>query len=193
MDGSTPRDLDAFPLELPRPSRNELRKIAYAIVSPGNGILAAEESVGTVGKRLADIGLESTEDKRRKYGQLLFTTDKQMGYYISGVILFPETVYQKADHGTPFIELLKQRKIIPGMKVDTGVVSLMGYLDETTTQGLDDLEGTLLKPNMVVAGQAATVKPSKEEIGKATVTALSRTVPPAVPGITFLSGGQSEE
>ncbi|XP_044763066.1 fructose-bisphosphate aldolase-like [Coccinella septempunctata] len=266
--------------------QDELRKIANAIVSNGKGILAADESVGTMGKRLADIGLENTEENRRKYRQLLFTTDKNLGNHISGVILFHETVYQKADDGTPFIELLKQRGIIPGIKVDTGVVPLMGSLDETTTQGLDDLgkrcaqykkdgcqfakwrcvlkigehtpsyqailenanvlaryasicqanrivpivepeilpdgdhciercqkvtetvlafvykaladhnvflEGTLLKPNMVTSGQSAKTKASKEEIAKATVTALSRTVPPAVPGITFLSGGQSEE
>ncbi|XP_045465933.1 fructose-bisphosphate aldolase-like [Harmonia axyridis] len=266
--------------------QDELRKIANAIVSPGKGILAADESVGTMGKRLSDIGLENTDENRRKYRQLLFTSDKQLGNHISGVILFHETVYQKADDGTSFIELLKQRGIIPGIKVDTGVVNLLGSLDETTTQGLDDLgkrcaqykkdgcqfakwrcvlkigehtpsyqailenanvlaryasicqanrivpivepeilpdgdhciercqkvtetvlafvykaladhnvflEGTLLKPNMVTAGQSAKTKASKEEIAKATVTALSRTVPPAVPGITFLSGGQSEE
>lgn len=266
--------------------QDELRKIANAIVSPGKGILAADESVGTMGKRLQDIGLENTEENRRKYRQLLFTTDKSLGDYISGVILFHETLYQKADDGTPFVELLKQRGIIPGIKVDTGVVPLFGSEDECTTQGLDDLakrcaqykkdgchfakwrcvlkinvntpsyqailenanvlaryasicqanrivpivepevlpdgthdldraqkvtesvlafvykalsdhhvflEGTLLKPNMVTAGQSHPVKFSPEEVGRATVTALSRTVPPAVPGITFLSGGQSEE
>lgn len=266
--------------------QDELRKIANAIVAPGKGILAADESVGTMGKRLQDIGLENTEENRRKYRQLLFTADKSIGDYISGVILFHETLYQKADDGTPFPELLKQRGIIPGIKVDTGVVPLMGSEDECTTQGLDDLakrcaqykkdgchfakwrcvlkintntpsyqailenanvlaryasicqqnrivpivepevlpdgthdldraqkvtesvlafvykaladhhvflEGTLLKPNMVTAGQSHAVKFSPEDIARATVTALSRTVPPAVPGITFLSGGQSEE
>ncbi|KAF5281863.1 hypothetical protein FQR65_LT14507 [Abscondita terminalis] len=266
--------------------QDELRKIANAIVAPGKGILAADESVNTMGKRLADIGLENTDDNRRKYRQLLFTTDKSIGDYISGVILFHETLYQKADDGTPFVELLKQRGIIPGIKVDTGVVPLFGSEDECTTQGLDDLakrcaqykkdgchfakwrcvlkigtntpsyqsilenanvlaryasicqanrivpivepeilpdgdhsidrcqkvsetvlaavykalndhhvylEGTLLKPNMVTQGQSAAVKCGPSEIGAATVTALQRTVPPAVPGITFLSGGQSEE
>lgn len=266
--------------------QDELRKIANAIVAPGKGILAADESVGTMGKRLQDTGLENTEENRRKYRQLLFTTDKTIGDYISGVILFHETLYQKADDGTPFVELLKQRGIIPGIKVDTGVVSLFGSEDECTTQGLDDLdkrcaqykkdgchfakwrcvlkinkntpsyqailenanvlaryasicqsngivpivepeilpdgdhdlercqkvtetvlafvykalndhhvflEGTLLKPNMVTGGQSHPVKFSPCDIAKATVTALSRTVPPAVPGITFLSGGQSEE
>ncbi|KAK5638018.1 hypothetical protein RI129_012313 [Pyrocoelia pectoralis] len=266
--------------------QDELRKIANAIVAPGKGILAADESVNTMGKRLSDIGLENTDDNRRKYRQLLFTTDKSIGDYISGVILFHETLYQKADDGTPFVELLKQRGIIPGIKVDTGVVTLFGSEDECTTQGLDDLgkrcaqykkdgchfakwrcvlkigkntpsyqailenanvlaryasicqanrivpivepeilpdgdhdiercqkvsetvlaavykalndhhvylEGTLLKPNMVTPGQSHANRATPEEIAMGTVTALSRTVPPAVPGITFLSGGQSEE
>lgn len=115
--------------------QDELRKIANAIVAPGKGILAADESVSTMGKRLADIGLENTDENRRKYRQLLFTTDKKIGDYISGVILFHETLYQKADDGTPFPELLKQRGIIPGIKVDTGVVPLFGSEDECTTQG----------------------------------------------------------
>ncbi|XP_050292971.1 fructose-bisphosphate aldolase [Anthonomus grandis grandis] len=266
--------------------QDELRKIANAIVAPGKGILAADESVSTMGKRLSDIGVENTEENRRKYRQLLFTTCPTIGDYISGVILFHETLYQKADDGTPFPELLKQRGIIPGIKVDTGVVPLFGSNDECTTQGLDDLakrcaqykkdgchfakwrcvlkinehtpsfqslienanvlaryasicqanrivpivepevlpdgahdleraqkvtetvlafvykaladhnvflEGTLLKPNMVTAGQSHAVKFSPEDVAKATVTALQRTVPAAVPGITFLSGGQSEE
>ena len=266
--------------------QDELRKIAQAIVAPGKGILAADESEGTMGKRLKDIGMENNVENRRKYRQLLFTTDKQLGDYISGVILFHETLYQKADDGTPFPELLKQRGIIPGIKVDTGVVPLFGSEDEGTTQGLDDLnkrcaqykkdgchfakwrcvlkintntpsyqacienanvlaryasicqanrivpivepevlpdgahdleraqkvtetvlsfvykalqdyhvylEGTLLKPNMVTAGQSNPNKFNPAEVARATVQALQRTVPPAVPGVTFLSGGQSEE
>ncbi|XP_030245462.1 fructose-bisphosphate aldolase isoform X4 [Drosophila mojavensis] len=265
--------------------QDELRSIAQKIVAPGKGILAADESVSTMGKRLKDIGVENTDENRRAYRQLLFTTDDKLAENISGVILFDETVYQKADDGTPFVQLLKKKGIIPGIKVDTGVVNLMGSEDETTTQGLDDLakrcakykkegcdfakwrcvlkigkntpsyqailenanvlaryasicqserivpivepevlpdgdhdldraqkvtetvlaavykalndhhvylEGTLLKPNMVTAGQGAK-KNTPEEIALATVTALSRTVPAAVPGITFLSGGQSEE
>jgi len=266
--------------------QDELRRTANAIVAPGKGILAADESTGTMGKRLANIGLENTEDNRRKYRQLLFTADKSVAQHISGVILFHETLYQKADDGTPFVELLKQKGIIPGIKVDTGVVPLFGSEDECTTQGLDDLakrcaqykkdgcqfakwrcvlkinkntpsyqaimenanvlaryasicqanglvpivepeilidgdhdidrcqkvtetvlaavykalndhhvylEGSLLKPNMVTQGQSHSRKCSPQEIAVATVTALSRTVPAAVPGITFLSGGQSEE
>ncbi|XP_023172064.1 fructose-bisphosphate aldolase isoform X3 [Drosophila hydei] len=265
--------------------QDELRSIAQKIVAPGKGILAADESVSTMGKRLKDIGVENTDENRRAYRQLLFTTDDKLANNISGVILFDETVYQKADDGTPFVQLLKKKGIIPGIKVDTGVVNLMGSEDESTTQGLDDLakrcakykkegcdfakwrcvlkigkntpsyqailenanvlaryasicqserivpivepevlpdgdhdldraqkvtetvlaavykalsdhhvylEGTLLKPNMVTAGQGAK-KNTPEEIALATVTALSRTVPAAVPGITFLSGGQSEE
>lgn len=264
----------------------ELKRIAQAIVAPGKGILAADESVGTMGKRLADIGAENTDDNRRQYRQLLFTTDDKLSENISGVILFHETLYQKADDGTPFVELLKKKNIIPGIKVDKGCVDLMGSEGECTTQGLDDLaarcaqykkdgcdfakwrsvlkigkntpsyqailenanvlaryasicqsqgivpivepevlpdgdhdlersqkvtetvlaacykalndhhvylEGTLLKPNMVTAGQSCTKKYTPEQVAVATVTALRRTVPAAVPGVTFLSGGQSEE
>ncbi|KAK4305908.1 hypothetical protein Pmani_022224 [Petrolisthes manimaculis] len=266
--------------------QQELRRIANAITAPGKGILAADESVSTMGKRLADIGVENTDENRRKYRQLLFTTDKSVSEYISGVILFHETVYQKSDDGTPFINLIKDKGIIAGIKVDKGVVPLMGSEDESTTQGLDDLsqrcaqykkdgcdfakwrsvlkigkntpsyqsmlenanvlaryasicqmnglvpivepevlpdgehdldraqkvtetvlafvykalndhhvflEGTLLKPNMVTAGQSCSKKFKPEEVAKATVVALSRTMPAAVPGVTFLSGGQSEE
>lgn len=116
--------------------QEELRKIANAIVAPGKGILAADESVGTMGKRLADIGAENTEENRRKYRQLLFTTCPTLSESISGVILFHETVYQKADDGTSFIELLNKKGIIPGIKVDTGVVPLWNAInDECTTQG----------------------------------------------------------
>ncbi|KAG5346220.1 ALF aldolase, partial [Acromyrmex charruanus] len=220
--------------------------------------------------------------------RIIFKPPKKdvIGQHISGVILFHETLYQKADDGTPFVELLKQRNIIPGIKVDTGIVPLFGTNDECTTQGLDDLqarciqykkdgchfakwrcvlkitkdtpsklaimenanvlaryasicqsarivpivepeilpdgdhdlarcqqvteevlaavykalsdhhvylEGTLLKPNMVTPGQSCPTRATPQEIGAATVTALLRTVPPAVPGVTFLSGGQSEE
>jgi fructose-bisphosphate aldolase class I len=272
---------------LTKEQEDELRDIASRIVAPGKGILAADESTGSMAKRLEPLGLENTEDNRRKYRQLLFTADKDaMSKYISGVILFHETLYQKADDGTPFVELLKQRGIIPGIKVDKGVIPLAGTIGEATTQGLDDLnarcaqykkdgchfakwrcvvkigshtpshtamqevanvlaryasicqqnglvpivepeilpdgthdiarcqkvtetvlayqykaladhhvflEGTLLKPNMVTSGQEAEVKPSHQDIAKATVTALQRGVPVAVPGVVFLSGGQSEE
>jgi fructose-bisphosphate aldolase class I len=266
--------------------QNELSKIANAMVADGKGLLAADESVSTMGKRLQDIGVENTEDNRRAYRQLLFTADEPLNDRISGVILFHETLYQKTDEGVPFVEILKNRCIIPGIKVDMGVVNLFGSEGETTTQGLDDLaqrcaqykkdgchfakwrsvlkigknipsyqailenanvlaryasicqanrivpivepevlcdgehdidrcqkvtetvlaavykalndhhvylEGTILKPNMVTPGQSACKKATADEIAKATVTALQRTVPPAVPGVMFLSGGQTEE
>merc|ERR1719290_105785 len=118
----------------------ELRRIANAITMPGKGILAADESTGTIGKRLSGIGMENTEDNRRKYRQLLFTSDKELGNYISGVILFHETLYQKADDGTPFVDLIKGLGIIPGIKVDKGVKDLFGSEGEGTTRGLDDLD-----------------------------------------------------
>ena len=97
--------------------QKELKEIAQAIVAPGKGILAADESTGTMGKRLANIGLENTEENRRKYRQLLFTCDKTRISPISAVILFEETLYQRADDGTPFIDLIRERNIIPGIKV----------------------------------------------------------------------------
>jgi len=271
---------------LTKQQEDELRKIANAIVAPGKGILAADESTGSMAKRLGPIGLENTEENRRKYRQILFTSDAVMAENISGVILFHETLYQKADDGTPFVQILKQRGIIPGIKVDKGVVPLAGTNGEATTQGLDDLnarcaqykkdgadfakwrcvikisnntpshlglletanvlaryasicqqnglvpivepevlpdgdheievtqkvteltlaytykaladhhvflEGTLLKPNMVTAGHSCPKKYTGADVAKATVTALQRGVPPAVPGVVFLSGGQSEE
>lgn len=285
--------------------QEELRTIANAIVAPGKGILAADESTGTMGKRFADIGVENSEDNRRRYRQLLFTTDKEISSYISGVILYHETLYQKADDGTPLVKLIQDRGIIPGIKVDTGCVNLMGAEDgESTTQGLDGLsercaqykkdgcqfakwrsvlkigkntpsylamlenanvlaryasicqmnglvpivepevggifanfcmffccklwyllfvtfqvlpdgdhdleraqkvtetvlafvykalndhhvflEGTLLKPNMVTAGQSCSKTYTAEDNARATVTALQRTMPAAVPGKTII-------
>ncbi|XP_078598374.1 fructose-bisphosphate aldolase, non-muscle type-like [Branchiostoma floridae x Branchiostoma japonicum] len=266
--------------------KKELAANANAIVSPGKGILAADESTGTMGKRLANINVENSEENRRTYRQLLFTSGADMKNYISGVILFHETLYQKADDGTPFVKILQDQGIIPGIKVDKGVVPLAGTVGEGTTQGLDGLaercaqyykdgcrfakwrcvlkigpttpsplailenanvlaryaticqanglvpivepeilpdgdhdlersqyvtekvlsatykalmdhniylEGTLLKPNMCTPGQSCTKRYTPQQIAEATVTALSRTVPAAVPGIVFLSGGQSEE
>jgi len=273
------------PLYLTAEQSRELADIANRIVAKGKGILAADESTGTIGKRFSSINVENNEENRRKYRQLLFTADKELANYISGVILYEETLYQKADDGTPFVEVLKKQGIIPGIKVDKGTVNLAGTSGETTTQGLDGLaerckkykadgadfakwrctlkigqhepsnlsiienanvlaryasicqqnglvpivepeilpdgdhdlarcqyvtekvlaavykalsdhhvflEGTLLKPNMVTAGQSAANKASPAENGLATVLALRRTVPAAVPGVVFLSGGQSE-
>uniref|UniRef100_A0A667XHV9 Fructose-bisphosphate aldolase n=1 Tax=Myripristis murdjan TaxID=586833 RepID=A0A667XHV9_9TELE len=238
--------------------KKELQDIAERIVAPGKGILAADESTGSMAKRLNPIGVENTEENRRRYRQLLFTADERINSCIGGVIFFHETLYQSTDDGVNFSKLIKDRGIVVGIKVDKGVVPLAGTNGETTTQGLDGLsercaqykkdgadfakwrcvlkisdttpselaifenanvlaryasicqqvlaavykalsdhhvylEGTLLKPNMVTAGHSCPNKYSAEEIAMATVTALRRTVPPAVTGVTFLSGGQSEE
>ncbi|KAL1915072.1 uncharacterized protein VTP21DRAFT_7777 [Calcarisporiella thermophila] len=267
--------------------RDELVATARAIVANGKGILAADESTGTIGKRFKGINLENVEDNRRAYRELLFTADpKELGQYLGGVILFEETLNQKTEDGRPFAEVLKAAGIIPGIKTDKGVVTLAGTNGETTTQGLDGLaercqdyykkgarfakwrcvlkvsefepsilaieenanvlaryasisqanglcpivepeilmdgshdldrsidvatkvlsavykklvdhhvylEGTLLKPAMVCPGTDCPKKYTPADVAKATVEVLSRTVPPCMPGIVFLSGGQSEE
>ncbi|XP_077995336.1 fructose-bisphosphate aldolase C-like [Glandiceps talaboti] len=278
--------MSCCPQYLTREQQKELADIANAIVAPGKGILAADESTGTMGKRFSAINCENVEENRRLYRQLLFSADNAVTENISGVIMYHETFYQKDDNGVLFTEVLKKKGMIPGIKVDKGVVPLAGTTNECTTQGLDGLaercaqykkdgaqfakwrcvlkiqqytpsnlaiienanvlaryasicqqnglvpivepeilpdgehdlrrcqyetekvlaavykalsdhhiflEGTLLKPNMVTQGHSCTTKYSPQDIAYATVTALQRTVPAAVPGITFLSGGQSEE
>ncbi|XP_014505248.1 fructose-bisphosphate aldolase, cytoplasmic isozyme 1 [Vigna radiata var. radiata] len=263
---------------------DELIKNAKYIATPGKGILAADESTGTIGKRLASINVENIEANRQALRELLFTSPNAL-QYLSGVILFEETLYQKTSDGKPFVQVLEENNVIPGIKVDTGVVELAGTNGETTTQGFDSLgarcqkyykagarfakwravlkigptepselsiqqnaqglaryaiicqenglvpivepeiltdgphdiakcaavtetvlasvykalndhhvllEGTLLKPNMVTPGSDSP-KVAAEVIAEYTVQALRRTVPAAVPGIVFLSGGQSEE
>lgn len=269
--------------------RDELIQTANAIAKRGHGILAADESTGTIGKRFEKIKIENNEENRRAYRELLFTSP-DWGNYCSGVILYEETLYQKTADGTPFVEILKQKGVIPGIKVDKGLVNIGGTHEETATQGLDGLgarcaeyykagarfakwravlkidpkkecpsdlaihenahglaryasicqenglvpivepevlmdgdhsladcaaatertlsvvvkylhdhkillEGSLLKPNMVTPGHSSSEykTTSAEQIAKATVTVLQRTIPPAIPGIMFLSGGQSEE
>jgi len=260
-----------------------LERTARELVALGKGILAADESTGTIGKRFRAVGIESTEETRRRYRQLLFTTEGA-GEYLSGVILFDETIRQKADDGTPFPEVLKDRGIVPGIKVDKSTVDLPLAPGEKLTQGLDGLRerlaeyrdlgarfakwraviaigegiptgrcidanahalalyaaysqegglvpivepevlidgdhsiercydatertlhatfdylyeygvepsGLLLKPNMVVSGKEAPEQASVEEVARVTVECLLRSVPAAVPGIVFLSGGQS--
>ena len=110
--------------------KEELARIADSIVVSGKGILAADESTGSIGKRLDSIGLENTEENRRAYRQLLFTTDASLAESISGVIFFHETFYQKTDDGVSFPKLLKSRGIIPGIKVDKGMVELLGRDDD---------------------------------------------------------------
>lgn len=263
---------------------DELIKNAKYIATPGKGILAADESTGTIGKRLASINVENIESNRQALRELLFTAPNALPF-LSGVILFEETLFQSTSDGKPFVEFLQENGAIPGIKVDKGTVELAGTNGETTTQGLDSLgarcaqyykagarfakwravlkigptepselsiqqnaqglaryaiicqenglvpivepevltdgshdikkcasvtetvlaacykalndhhvllEGTLLKPNMVTPGSDSP-KVTPEVIAVYTVAALRRTVPPAVPGIVFLSGGQSEE
>lgn len=117
---------------------DELAATIEAIAAPGKGILAADESSNTIAKRLAGINVESTEDSRRKYREMLFTTP-ELNQYVNGVILFEETLGQSSQDGTPFPELLSSQGIIPGIKVDKGLVNLAGTEDEKVTEGLDGL------------------------------------------------------
>ncbi|GBG62754.1 hypothetical protein CBR_g31771 [Chara braunii] len=196
---------------------DELIATAKKIATPGRGILAADESTGTIGKRLASINVENVVSNRMALRELLFTAPGAM-QYISGVILFEETLYQKTADGKPFVDVLKEADVVPGIKVDTGENGLVPIVEpEILIDGTHDieksaavtekvlaavykalsdhhvlLEGTLLKPNMVTPGSDAA-KVAPEIVGKYTVRTLQRTVPAAVPGIMFLSGGQSEE
>jgi fructose-bisphosphate aldolase class I len=264
---------------------NSLEETARALVAEGKGILAADESDGTIKKRFDSIGVESTEENRRAYRELLFATSGAEEY-ISGVILFDETIRQSAEDGTPFPQLLESTGIIPGIKVDKGAKPLALSDGETITEGLDglrdrlneyrelgarfakwratysidadkpseycvwtnahalaryaalcqeaglvpivepevlqdgthtleqsskatgrvlqavytelhdqrvDYRGTLLKPNMVLSGYDAADRAGAEEVAEATLECFNKHVPAAVPGIVFLSGGQSDE
>ena len=264
--------------------KQALESTAAAMVAPGKGILAADESSGTIKKRFDKIRLESTFESRRAYRELLFAAPGAEKH-ISGVILFDETLRQKASDGRPFPELLASRGILPGIKVDAGAKPLAGFPGETVTEGLDGLrerlaeyrglgarfakwravidvgagiptryaieanaaalaryaalcqeativpivepevlmdgdhtierceevtdaaltavfdalfmhrvhlEGIVLKPNMVIAGKKCAVQASPQQVADATLRCLRRRVPAAVPGIAFLSGGQSE-
>jgi fructose-bisphosphate aldolase, class I len=264
---------------------SSLQSIAQAMVAPGKGILAADESTGTIEKRLKSIQVENTEDNRRAYRDMLFTT-KGLSQYISGVILYDETLRQKGLAGGPFVELLQKNGILPGIKVDTGAKDLALCPGETVTEGLDSLakrcaeyvklgakfakwravinigrdipsstciaanahalaryaaicqasglvpivepevlmdtdhtierceevtewtlnavyealyvnrvqlEGSVLKPSMVISGKGCPRQAGVEEVAERTVRVLKRTVPGAVAGVVFLSGGQSDE
>jgi fructose-bisphosphate aldolase class I len=261
----------------------DLEGVAAAMVAADKGILAADESSGTITKRFAKIGVESTADNRRAYRELLFTTP-DMAKSISGVILYDETLRQKTAAGVPFPDYLTKLGVLPGIKVDTGAKPLAGFPGETITEGLDGLrerlqeyrklgarfakwravidigagiptsyaihanahalaryaalcqendivpivepevlmdgdhtlerceevtdavltrvfdelaghrvhlEGIVLKPNMVISGKKCARRASAEQVAAATVRCLKRHVPSAVPGIAFLSGGQS--
>jgi fructose-bisphosphate aldolase class I len=272
-------------LEVPM-NIDELKSVATAIVTKPKGLLAADESNPTIKKRFDSVGVESTEENRRRYRELLFVTTS-IENYISGVILFDETLRQSSSDGTPFPALLSRRGIISGIKVDKGAKPLALYPGEKITEGLDGLrdrlaeykqlgarfvkwravieidehdvpssyairanahalaryaalcqeadlvpivepevlmdgahdigrceavtsqvlekifaqldahrvllEGMLLKPNMVVAGKKCPRQPSVQEVAEVTVRCLRRYVPAAVPGIVFLSGGQTPE
>jgi fructose-bisphosphate aldolase class I len=264
----------------------ELNKVAEAMTAPGRGILAADESTGTIKRRFDSIGVESTADTRRDYRELLFRSTEAMSKYISGVILYDETIRQKARDGTPLVKLIADAGSIPGIKVDKGTKPLPFCPGEVITEGLDglrerlveyrglgakfakwravidigagipsynciksnaqalaryaalcqeedivpivepevlmdgdhdidrcqtitewvlktvyedlyyarvQLEGTVLKPNMVVPGKKCSKRASVEEVAEKTVRVLKNCVPAAVPGIAFLSGGQSDE
>jgi fructose-bisphosphate aldolase class I len=119
-----------------------LHDTARDLVAPAKGILAADESTGTIKKRFDPIGVESTEEQRRRYRQLLFTTPG-VGDHISGVILFDETIRQSADDGRTFVDVLRAAGVVPGIKVDTGAKPLAGFPDETVTEGLDGLRERL--------------------------------------------------
>jgi fructose-bisphosphate aldolase, class I len=263
----------------------QLQSTAEALVAEGKGILAADESTGTIKKRLDSIGVESTEETRRAYRELLFTTEGAEEF-ISGVIFFDETIRQSTSDGTPFPKLLESKGIIPGIKVDIGAKPLALTDGETITEGLDglrgrldeyhelgarfakwratysiapekpseycvwtnahalaryaalcqeaglvpivepevlqdgthtiaesrkatgrvlqavytelhdqriDFRGTLLKPNMVLSGYEASERASVDEVADVTLECFYKHVPAAVPGIVFLSGGQSDE
>src|SRR5881394_4097978 len=266
--------------------KNEnLESVARKLVAPGKGILAADESSGTIEKRLKSISVPSTEENRRAYREILFTT-KDAGEFISGVILFDETIRQKTRDGRTFVEALEEQGIIPGIKVDKGAKAMANFPSEKITEGLDGLrdrlaeyrqlgarfakwraviaigdriptqtcidanaealaryaalcqegdlvpivepevlmdgthtiqryfevteatlrsvfnalaahrvllEGMLLKPNMVLSGKECPKQASVQEVAEATVRCMKRVVPAAVPGLVFLSGGQSDQ
>jgi len=265
---------------------DELAGIAEALVAPGKGILAADESTATIQKRFDAIGVDNTETNRRDYRELLFRSTQAMTDHISGVILFDETIYQNAADGTPLVKLIEQSGSIPGIKVDAGAKPMAMFPDETITEGLDglrnrligyhalgarfakwravidvsetlptpgsvaanahalaryaalcqengivpivepevlmdgnhdvdrcfevteyvlkttfsalfdarvQLEGIVLKPNMIVAGKKSPTQADINEVAEKTITCLKLTVPSAVPGIAYLSGGQADE
>ena len=265
---------------------SDLNKIALAMVTPGKGILAADESSGTIKKRFDAIKVDSTEDNRRDYREMLFRSQEAMSKYISGVILYDETIWQNAKDGTPLVKLIEQAGAIPGIKVDEGTQPLPNCPGELVTVGLDKLaerlkkyyergarfakwravidigpriptqtavrvnahalarraalcqaaqivpivepevlmdgdhdidrcyevtqrvlnrtfqelrvqrvalEGMILKPNMAISGKKCPKQAPVQEVAEKTIRLLRSCVPAAVPGIAFLSGGQSDE
>ena len=265
---------------------DKLNSIANRMVASGKGILAADESTASIAKRLESINTPSTDESRRDYREMLFTATDAMKSCISGVILFDETIRQKARNGTPLVDIIKAAGAVPGIKLDTGAKPLALSIGETVTEGLDGLagrvaeyarlgaefakwravidigkglpthnsihanahalaryaaicqaggivpmvepevlmdgdhdidrcaevtewalkeqfqelyyagvklEGIILKPNMVISGKKCAKQAGREEVAEKTLKVLKRCVPGAVPGIAFLSGGQSSE
>src|SRR5256714_7030432 len=123
----------------------ELNKVAEAMVAPGRGILAADESSGTIKKRFDAIGVENTEDSRRDYREMMFRTSEAMSKYISGVILYDETIRQNAKDGTPLVKVIEKAGALPGIKVDKGIQALPNCPGEVITEGLDGLRQRLLQ------------------------------------------------
>src|SRR5256886_7524534 len=264
----------------------DLNKVVLAMVTPGKGILAADESSGTIKKRFDAVKCESPEENRRDYREMLFRSQEAMSQYISGVILYDETIWQDARDGTPLVKLIEQSGAIPGIKVDEGTQALPNCPGELVTAGLDKLaerlkkyyergarfakwravidigsgvptmtaisvnahalaryaalcqaaqivpivepevlmdgdhdiercydvtqrvlnktfqelrvqrvalEGMVLKPNMAISGKKSATPSSIDEVAEKTIRLLKACVPAAVPGIAFLSGGQSDE
>src|SRR6185369_15393779 len=201
--------------ELPVPTLND---VAKQLVAPRMGILAADESEGTIAKRFAVIGLPVTFETRRDYREMLFRSREAMSKYITGVILTEETLTQSAADGTPFVALLADTDVMPGIKVDRGAFAMPGTTGEKITEGLDGLRQRLdnyrrlgakfakwrgviavsdyapsrngIRANAhVLARYAATA----DEIAAQTLAVLKAEVPSEIPGIAFLSGGQSDE
>src|SRR3569833_2939543 len=176
---------------------NALNAVAEAMGAPGKGSLAADESTGTIKKRFDAIGVENTEENRRDYRELMFRATEGMKY-VSGVILYDETLWQDAADGPPLVDLITAAGSIPGIKVDKGVTPLPGFPGETITEGLDGLgarlaayyergarDGMVLKPIMVFCGKKCANRAAVQEGAQRTVDVLKATVPAAVPGIAY--------
>lgn len=162
---------------------------AQKLVADHKGLLAMDKSNPTCNKRFATLRIPQTVEARRSYRDLIVTTS-DLGESISGAILYDETIRQSLNDGTPFAKALSDVGIIPGIKVDAGAKEMALHPGEKITEGL---EGMLLKPNMALPGLDCPKQESVDEVADATVNCLLRSVPAAVAGITFLSGGQSSE
>ena len=182
----------------------ELRTTAKAMMAEGKGILAMDESNGTCNKRFAQLGIATTEENRRAYRELILTAPN-LSNYISGAILYDETIRQSTADGKSFVKVMQEAGMIPGIKVDTGAKDLAGHNNEKVTEKtLHEVfrqlyvqnvayDQMILKPSMVISGASCSIQAKVEQVATETIRCLLNTVPPAVPGIAFLSGGQSKE